>query len=71
MNTHQDYRARLNPQDLRISDVILGKGRIDPGMLLVNRRRRRGAATWSRTQCWLLLQAVMAVVIFTMYEMAK
>lgn len=63
MITRDEFRARCNPKDLRITDVMLGQGRIAPGMLLVNQRRQRGAAKWSRLQCWLLLAAIGVAVM--------
>ncbi len=63
MSTRDEFRARCNPQHLGITDVMLGAGRLEPGMLRVNRRGQRGAATWSRVQCWLLLASVGTAVI--------
>lgn len=71
MITRTEFRARCNPKDLRITDVMLGAGRIEPGMLLVNQRRQRGAAKWSRLQCWLLLASVGTAVILLLIEYAK
>ena len=63
MTSRAEIRARCNPNNLSITDVMLGEGRLEPGMLLINQRRTRGAARWSRMQCCLLLAAVGAAVI--------
>ncbi len=67
MTTRAEMRARCNPGNLSITDVMLGEGMLEPGMLLINQRRKRGAARWSRMQCWLLLAAVGAAVTLLLF----
>jgi len=53
MTPQDELRARLNPHRQSLTDVMADGFYIDPGWLKL--LAPRGAGTWSRRTCWLVL----------------